>query len=91
MRKLAFEYVLVERDGKLGLMEDRMLREYLADSGMYRRLSAHRLQMGEIPSYRDTTLDVYEAAGPLSRNVTHFDILIPRTKSTVRVDLSRWL
>lgn len=91
MRNLAFEYVFVERDGKLGLMEDRMLREYLADSGIYRRLSTHRFQMGENPSYRDTTLDVYEAAGPLSRNVTHFDILIPRTKRTIRVDLSRWL
>jgi len=87
MRDLAFETLFVERANKLKLTEEELLRDYLADSPAYERTESYTFRTGDVPNYRDTTLDVYEAVEPLIRSVDSLDILIPRTNRTVHVQL----
>lgn len=90
MRRFAFQYVFLERENKLGLREDRLLREYLRTTGNHRLRASYRFRMEKAPTYRDRTVEVYEAVQPQPRHVKHFDILIPRAHRTVRVNLSEW-
>lgn len=90
MRRFAFRYVFIERENKMGLREDGLLRKYLADGSAYRRIARRVYEMGPRRTYRDTTLDVYEAVEPMSRGVDVFDISVPRSGEWIRVDLSRW-
>ena len=90
MERFAFEYVFVERENKLGVAQDALLRDYLARAGMYRRIASHSLRSDPIPSYRDVTIDVYEALEPRPRTVKYFDIPLPRVGRMIRVDLEDW-
>lgn len=91
MRKFAFRNVFLETKRATPLNEDALLREYLIDSGVYRSVASYTFKMDHDPSYRDATLDVYEINGSMERQVEHIDILIPRAKQTIRVELKGWL
>jgi len=88
MRRFAFEHVFVERPNLVGTPQDHWLREYLADSGDYEHVDAYPLLAGARPGAHDLIVDVYSLARPLTRTVDHFDIPIPRTGRSVRVDLT---
>ena len=90
MRRFAFTYVFTERENKHWIPQDRLLNKYLAEGDQYDRVASHPLPAESRPTYRDTTIDVYELAHPLKRTVDHFDILIPRSNRSVRIDLDKW-
>ena len=90
MRRYAFEYVFVEHENKLRLSEDAMLRRFLEADGLYRRLDTFRFEMDRRPTFRDTTLELFQVTEQLPRLVNHFDILIPRANRVVRVNLGDW-
>ncbi len=90
MDRFAFRSVFVERENKMELAEDQYLREYLDESDVYRCEGVWRFQRGAVRDYRDITIEAYEAVRSLRRHEDHFDLLIPRTGRTIRVDLSRW-
>ncbi|MFQ5493799.1 MAG: ArnT family glycosyltransferase [Phycisphaerae bacterium] len=90
MRRFAFRSVIVEREDKLDLREERMLRAYLREQDEYMLVGSCRFQMGSQPGRYDATLDVYESRVPRVRHVDHFDIFIPRSGRTVRLNLRGW-
>ena len=90
MRRYAFEYVFVERENKLRLPEDAMLRRFLEADGLYRRVDTCRFEMERRPTFRDTTLELFHVTETLPRLVKQFDILIPRANRVVRVNLGDW-
>jgi hypothetical protein len=90
MRQFAFAYVFIERENKYGVLQESLLNEFLSAGDAYRRVATHPLPGESRPSCRDSTIDVYELAAPLERTADHFDIPIPRSNRTVRVDLNKW-
>ena len=90
MKRFAFRTVVVERENKLRLEEDRWLRDYLVQSGCYRNTTSTAFRMEDEPCYRDITVDVFELTESLVRSVDHIDIMIPRSGRLIRLDLSGW-
>ena len=90
MKRFAFRTVVVERENKLRLEEDRWLRDYLVQSGCYRNTTSTAFRMEDEPCYRDITVDVFELTESLVRSVDHVDIMIPRSGRLIRLDLSGW-
>ncbi len=88
MRRLAIEYIFIERENVVGTVEDEWLRQYLVDGGDYQRIASHDLT-GEGKSARLAAhLDVYRLVQPLTRQVDHIDIPMPRTGRPIRVSLT---
>ncbi|MCK4659249.1 MAG: glycosyltransferase family 39 protein [Phycisphaerae bacterium] len=90
MARYAFGHIFVERENKLKLAEDTILRDYLSKCDAYRRVAVHPLPADPTPSYRDVTIDVYQTTEPRERLAQYVDIPIPRAYRTVRIDLSGW-
>lgn len=90
MNRFAFAYVFTERDNRWGVAQEGLLRDYLTERNAYDRIAAYPLPAEPEPTWRDTTIDVYKLALPITRQAKHLDIPIPRANRTVRVDLSRW-
>jgi hypothetical protein len=88
MRRLSFKYLFIERENTLRLVEDEMLRSYLANEGAYRHVEAYPLKADPTESFRDRTIDVYEAVQPGTPETDYYDVPIPRINRTVRVKLS---
>ena len=89
MRRFAFETVIVERDNRTGTAQDDWLREYLDDSGDYVQVGSYVAQSADSPCRSDLLVDVYALNRPWTRQVDHFDIPVPRTRRSIRVDLRR--
>ncbi len=87
MRTFAFETVIVERDNRTGTAQDDWLREYLTDSGDYVQVGSYVAQRADSPCRSDLFVDVYALDRPWKRQVEHFDIPVPRTRRSIRVDL----
>lgn len=85
--KFAFQNIFVERENKLKLTEDAILRDCLSASEAYRLIAVHPLHAEPVPTYRDVTIDVYQATNPKVRTAEHFDIHLPNAARTIRVDL----
>ncbi len=84
----AFRHVFVERENKLNINEDALLREYLSTARAYRLAASHPLQAHPAPTKRDVTIDVYEAHRPRQRLAESVDIDLPNAALTIRVDLT---
>jgi len=89
MRRFAFETVIVERENRVGTNEDRMLRAYLLSSGDYKHVAEHQLFVKPGAMCNSVWVDVYRLDRPLERQVQSFDIPMPRTGHTIRIDLSQ--
>ena len=88
LRPFAFESVFTERENKHWIPQEALVQEYLAQGGEYRRTASHLLRAERDPTWRDTTIDVHEPTTPIVRTVDYFDIPIPRSNRTVRVNLA---
>ncbi len=86
MKKFAFPQVFVERDNLVGTRQDDWLRTYLKESGDYRLEESVLVRGREGSCGRKVFVDVYSLARPWERQVDHFDIPIPRTRNSIRVD-----
>ena len=86
--RYAFEHIFVERENKLKLAEDAILRNCLSTGDAYRRVAVHPLPAESTPTYRAVTIDVYQATNPKTRVAKHFDIYLPNAARTIRVDLN---
>ena len=51
-------------------------------------MAVHPLPAEPTPSYRDVTIDVYQATNPKTRVAKYFDIYLPNAARTIRVDLN---
>jgi len=89
MERFAFESVFIERDNRVGTAQDDWLRQYLAESGDYARVGSFVVQPATNRCGSDVLVDVYSLTRPWQRQVDHFDIPVPRTNRTIRVDLRR--
>ena len=89
MQKYAFDYVFVERENKLDLAEDALLREYLARGPAYRYLRTYPFQVATSPNYRNVQMDVYEGVRVGPRKIAYLDIPMPRINRTIRVALDQ--
>ncbi|MBI1825717.1 MAG: glycosyltransferase family 39 protein [Planctomycetes bacterium] len=87
MRRFAFETVVVERANRVGTKEDQMLRDYLASSGDYKRVAEHRLEVTPGSACGAVWVDVYSLDQPMERQVQSYEVPIPRTGRSIRVDL----
>jgi hypothetical protein len=87
MRRFAFENVFVERDNRTGTTQDAWLRDYLSESGDYARVGSFVVQPAKNRCGSDVLGDVYSLTRSWQRQVDHFDIPIPRTRRSIRVDL----
>lgn len=87
MQRFAFDTVFVERDNRVGTPQDDWLREYLAHGDDYERVESHVVQLASNRCGADLWVDVYRLKRDWSRKVDHFDISIPRTRSTIRIEL----
>lgn len=87
MRRFAFENVFVERDNRTGTTQDGWLRDYLSESGDYARVGSFVVQPAKNWCGSDVIGDVYSLTRSWQRRVDHFDIPIPRTRRSIRVDL----
>jgi hypothetical protein len=87
MRSFAFPYVLVEREDRLQLAEERWLREYLRNSAAYRHHSAVHLAAAPEAGRHDVVVDVYELTAPWEPEQSYYDIPIARAGRSVRVYL----
>ncbi len=88
MRTFAFDTVVLERENHVGTRQDEWLRTYLAGGEDYRLVASHPLSARVTDT--DTgrvTIDVYELARAIPRTVDQYQIPIPRTKETIRVNL----
>jgi len=88
MHRFAFEYVFIERENKVGTREDDLLRRYLSESGDYRLDSEHKLDIPVDSCRFAKTVDVYRLRRPITRQVEHFDIPMPRTGKPIRISLT---
>ncbi len=88
MQRFAFQTVFVERKNKVGVIEEDMLREYLAE-GKYDRISSHDLEADDLASFRDVIIDVYDAHDDLTRTADFYDVPLPRANRSVRVSLNQ--
>ena len=87
--RYAFHCLVVERENKLDLAQHEMVQTYLSRGDAYRRVATYHLRADPAPSYRDATLDVYEAREAKRRSVDELVIPSPRGNRTVRVNLQR--
>ena len=87
MRRLAFPYVFVEREDVVGTPHDGWLRNYLANSGDYRRFARHEFPVQQRSCRMATAVDVYELTRPMPRTVAFVDLPMPRTGRSIRVSL----
>jgi hypothetical protein len=87
MRRFAFESVFVERDNRVGTTQDDWLREYLSESGDYARVGSFVVESARNRCASDVLVDVYSLTRPWQRQVDYFDIPVPRTRRSIRVDL----
>ncbi|MBU0718370.1 MAG: glycosyltransferase family 39 protein [Planctomycetes bacterium] len=83
----AFARVFMAGNRSFGIAQEGWLREYLEQGGAYRAIASHHLHIDGSSRCRDETIDVYEPAQPLTRTVDYFDIPIPRSDRTIRIDL----
>ena len=90
MSGLAFNTVFIEREDKVGVPQEGMLRAYLGAGGAYRRIASYEYRNDAAPSCRDATLDVYEPARPMLRTVQRVELLIPRSQRRIAMDLRNW-
>lgn len=88
MRRYAFEHVFIEREDVVGTPHDQWLRNYLENSGDYRRIASHEFPPSQRQCRMAANVDVYKLAQPLTRTVDHFDIPMPRTGKSIRVSLA---
>jgi 4-amino-4-deoxy-L-arabinose transferase-like glycosyltransferase len=88
MHRFAFEYVFIERENKVGTVEDDLLRRYLSESGDYERISTQVLDAVPHSCRFASAVDVYKLIQPLTRQVDYFDIPMPRTGAPIRIRLS---
>lgn len=88
LRDLALNHVFVERENRAGVVHGDWLRSYLASGEMYRLAATHAIRGNTVTPGGEVMLDVYELAQPVTRVVEELDIPIPRTKTTIRVDLN---
>lgn len=86
--RFAFDALVVEREEKVGVPPEAWLREVLAKQTTYTLADEHPLPAGDVPSFRDVTLDVYVPRHPGVRQADHIDIPLPRLGETVRIDLN---
>lgn len=89
MRRLAFEYIFIEREDVVGTPHDQWLRRYLVESGDYRRVADHEFPIEQRSCRMATAVDMYELARPLQRTVEYLDLPIPRTGQSIRVSLGK--
>lgn len=87
MRRFAFRYVFTEKENRFDVGQESMLQDYLANGGDYRRAATHALHADAEPTSRDSTIDVYRLAQPLTRSAEYFESRIPRSDMIVRVRL----
>jgi len=86
MRQFAFPQVFVERDNRVGAPQDDWLRTYLRESGEYAHVDSVLVQEAEGSAGVAVYVDVYRLARPRQRQVDHYDIPIPRTRESIRID-----
>ena len=84
------EGIFVQRENKLNLAEDDLLRNYLAHGDAYRRMAVHQLHADPTPGRWDVTIDVFQASRSQARAVEYLDIPVPRAHRSIRVDLRGW-
>ena len=87
MRRFAFQRVFVERENLVGIRQDQWLRDYLRESGDYALESSSLVEGSGESIGRTIHVDVYGLTRALERQVDHFDIPVPRTRNTIRIDL----
>lgn len=87
MRRFAFAQVYVERENRVGTPQDDWLREYLHGSGDYALAGSVLVDGVEGSCGPKVYVDRYMLVRPWQRQVDHFDIPIPRTNRSIRVDL----
>ncbi len=90
IRPLGLTHLFIERENRLKVHADQLLRDYLATTETYRRIDSLRLAEEREPNYRNVTMDVYESTSPIQRTVEFLDIPIPRVHRTIRVSLGDW-
>lgn len=90
IRPLGLTHLFIERENRLNVRADQLLRDYLASTTTYHRIDSLRLAEEREPNYRNVTMDVYESTSPLPRTVEFLDIPLPRDNRTIRVSLSDW-
>ncbi len=87
---LGLTHLFIERENRVAVSTDTLLRDYLAQSQSYSRVDSMRLAEEPEPNYRNVTMDVYESTSPPVRTVEYLDVPVPRANRTVRVNLGGW-
>lgn len=87
MKRFAFTQVFIERENRVGTPQEDWLRRYLQESGDYQAADTVLVEGVEGSCGEKIYVDRYTLAQPWQRQVDHFDIPIPRTKRSIRVDL----
>ena len=88
IKPLGLAHLFIERENRLRVPTDALLRDYLAETAAYRRVDSIRLAEEPEPNYRNVTMDVYESTAPPERTMEYLDVPVPRVHRTVRVNLS---
>lgn len=84
---LGLTHLFVERENRIAVHADTVLRDYLAETETFRLIDSVRLSEEPEPNYRNVTMDVYEASRPPQRSVEFLEIPVPRADRTIRVSL----
>jgi hypothetical protein len=85
--RLALPCLFLERENRVGVLQEDWLRSYLARNVPYQHVASHSLSAGTVPGDKDVIIDVYEPARPIQRLVAHLDLPIPRAGRSLRVSL----